>query len=214
MYNPPPLPSINIESPYSNLLAPPTAPATVQISYPGLSSTPTQSRTPSLLHESLQTSSTPKSTHFDNSRSRKRKSPRNAEPSPMTGYSDSDSGDDGALWTKRPMDLAGTSIPSPGRKSLNRISKATGRISAHDHEPLDRPYPAQVYDNLQEFFPRLDLDKSVIAVSLTDSTSGDARKRRVKKSIRMVAEEQSNRAQSGMRRRTKFWDSKVEELHM
>jgi len=74
-----------------------------------------------------------------------------------------------------------------------------------------RPIPAEVYENLQEFFPQCDLDKAVVN---PESVSGEDRKQRVKKSIRMVAEEQNNRAQHGLRRRTKLWDSRVEELRM
>jgi len=75
-----------------------------------------------------------------------------------------------------------------------------------------RPAPEEVYDHLQEFFPHHDLDKAIIEVGQADSTRD--RRRQAKKSIRMVAEERVNRSQRGIRRKTKLWDSNVEELRM
>jgi mitogen-activated protein kinase kinase kinase len=88
----------------------------------------------------------------------------------------------------------------------------------HEHgDPwAPRPVPEEVYDHLQEFFPHHDLDKAIIEVGQADSTPEvlSDRRRHAKKSIRMVAEEQINRNQRGIRRKTKLWDSNVEELRM
>jgi len=80
-----------------------------------------------------------------------------------------------------------------------------------------RPSPETVYGHLQAFFPDHDVDKAVVDADGFDPSVEDknTRQKRVKKSIRMVAEEQANRnVQLGSRRRTKLWDSNVEELRM
>ncbi|KAF8078698.1 kinase-like domain-containing protein [Lyophyllum atratum] len=206
VYQPPPLPSIKAGSPYSARLSPPAVQGADE-AYPiRLHS-----------HNPLPGSS-PNS--YDGAAHRhttsRQSSRRQTKASLITDYSDSD-GDD-KIWAIRPADLSTRSGPSRPRarsSSRNRrTSKATSPIDGHDE--WARPIAAQVYGNLQEFFPEYDLEKAVIAVSPADSTPAERedRKQRIKKSIRLVAEEQNNRAQLGVRRRTKLWDSKVEELRM
>ncbi|KAG6912025.1 hypothetical protein DXG01_000273 [Tephrocybe rancida] len=105
----------------------------------------------------------------------------------FSDYAESDNNDD-EIWAKRPTDLS----------------------NKGDHEEWLRPAPAAVYENLQDFFPEYDLNKAVVPITSANTLSKERGQDR-KKSIRVVAE---NRAQSGPRRRTKLWDSKVEELHM
>ncbi|KAG6842274.1 hypothetical protein C0991_000244 [Blastosporella zonata] len=114
----------------------------------------------------------------------------------FSDYHESDDDDD--IWAVRPADLSNKS--EPGRR-------ASG-IGAHD-EWL-RPVAAAVYENLQDFFPHYDLEKPVVPIT---SANGLAKERGEdkKKSIRVVA---ADRAQSGANRRTKLWDSKVEQLRM
>jgi mitogen-activated protein kinase kinase kinase len=137
---------------------------------------------------------------------------------------DSDDSDFGtSLWKRPPADLTagrlkdGLSRTASSRSS--QIRKAIFRPSTHhEHDApwAPRPVPEEVYDHLQEFFPHHDLDKAIIEVGHADSTAepkaSDDRRRQAKKSIRMVAEEQINRNQIGMRRKTKLWDSNVKEL--
>ncbi|RDB29221.1 MAP kinase kinase kinase mkh1 [Hypsizygus marmoreus] len=223
VYTPPPLPGVNANAPYSARLSPPSL-SSVAIHAPP---EPPARPISNVVHtRDIHSSGQDGFTLPDNSRSHRKYSGYSKRSfsavSPTTTHqSESDSEDDDGLWKKRPVDLATKASENARpsiRNSLFRTSKASSYVSAHRHEIWTRPYPAEVYDNLQEFFPHCDLDKPVMAVDPINSSRAegiDERKKRVKKSIRMVAEEQSNQVQLGMRRRTTLmWDSKVEELRM
>lgn len=214
MYHPPPLPSINAESPYSARLSPPAVQGADE-AYP--------SPDP-IGNNAHPVSSPPSPTSFKKGPSHRemashQSSRRQTKASLISdSYSlNSDSEGDDEIWAKPPADLTTKGGPSRSHDRSSRNHKTREPISPiSGHDEWSRPVPAEVYGNLQEFFPEYDLDKAVIAVNLTDSglAEGEDRKQRIKKSIRMVAEEQNSRAQSGTRRRTKLWDSKVEELRM
>jgi len=112
----------------------------------------------------------------------------------------------------------GTTHMVSSTSSQSRIVVYRAGTHEHDTPWAPRPVPEEVYDHLQEFFPHHDLDKAVIEVghveSIMEPTALEDRRRQVKKSIRMVAEEQINRNLTGMQRRTKLWDTNVEELLM
>lgn len=207
IYQPPPLPSVD-NAPYSTRLAPsalyhaPYSPPIIQHS----------THSPTVLPSSNY-SSTPSPDHPEPGLSHKE----------GDDYCDSDDSELGtSLWKRPPIDLT-AGRPNDGRTLSSRFSqvkKAIHRNSTYYHEHdaawAPRPVPKEVYDHLQEFFPRHDLDKAIIDVGHPDSTPEpkdfDDKRMQAKKSIRMVAEEQINRSQTGMRRRTTLWDSNVEEL--
>ena len=214
IYNPPPLPGVDNKSPYSARLAPslhhaPYSPPIVRQS--------TQ------VHSTQSTVRHPAPYHFD-----ARKVDRPEIESSRREGDDNDDSDDSdfgtSLWKRPPADLtAGRLTDGLSRTASSRssqIKKALLRVSSHHgHAPwAPRPAPDEVYDHLQEFFPHHDLDKAIIEVNHAESTpepkTTDDRRRHAKKSIRMVAEEQITRNQIGMRRKTKLWDSNVEELRM
>jgi hypothetical protein len=212
-YNPPPLPGVDNKSPYSARLAPsslhhaPYSPPIVRRNTQAYSSPTTMKHSASY--------------HFS---ARKVDNPETeVSQKEDEDNDDSDDSDFGtSLWKRPPVDLTaaarlkdGPSRPPSTRSS--QVRKAIFRASIHHHE-LDaswapRPVPEEVYDHLQEFFPHHDLDKAIIEVTPEPKTL-DNRRRQAKKSIRMVAEEQINRNQIGMRRKTKLWDSNVKELRM
>lgn len=211
VYQPPPLPSISAESPYSARLSP----AMVQRAdeaYPPPYLNGSNAHPVSPLAGLTSSGNDPSRREMASHQSSRRQTRASLI---SDGYSlNSDSEGDDEIWAIPPADLTAKGGPSRTRVSSSRSKEPTSPISAH--EEWARPVPAEVYGNLQDFFPEYDLDKAVIAVSLADpgSTEREDRKQRVKKSIRMVAEEQNSRAQLGTRRRTKLWDSKVEELRM
>lgn len=216
VYSPPPLPGVDNKSPYSARLA------------PSLHHAP---YSPSIVRQSTQVHSTQSTarhpaSHYLNAR--KVDKPE-IELSRKEGddNDDSDDSDFGtSLWKRPPTDLTakrlkdGLSRTASSRSS--QIRKAVLRVSSHHHGHdapwAPRPVPEEVYDHLQEFFPHHDLDKAIIEVGNADTTpepkASDDRRWYAKKSIRMVAEEQITRNQIGMRRKTKLWDSNVEELRM
>lgn len=212
VYTPPPLPETH-SAPYSvHLAAPPMhyLPASVNNYHAQLSQIPTQS-------EPL-----PQREIIPNRR-------KTAEwPEGASEY-DTYSDTGGTYWKRPPLDLAisegSRSGFSQSDTSLRRFSASSRwkgkRVSVQQTEDMSwatRPPPETVYGHLQEFFPYHDVDKVVIDVNDVDSspaTKTHLSKRRPKKSIRMVAEEQADRnIRLGSRRRTKLWDSNVEELRM
>jgi len=216
VYNPPPLPGVDNKSPYSARLA------------PSLHHAP---YSPPIVRQSTQIDSTQSTvglpaSYYSNAR--KVDKPE-TELSRKEGHDNDDSDDSDlgtSLWKRPPADLtAGRPKDSLSRTASSRssqIRKAVLRVSSHHHEQnapwAPRPVPEEVYDHLQEFFPHHDLDKAIIEVGHVESTPEpkalNDRRRHAKKSIRMVAEEQITRNQIGMRRKTKLWDSNVEELRM
>ncbi|GLB36076.1 putative ste ste11 protein kinase [Lyophyllum shimeji] len=215
VYQPPPLPRIDVDSPYSARLSPPIVQGADE-AYPSLYLNGSNARTLASPANSTSPGSGPSGWERVSHQSIRRQTKASLK---SNGYSlNSDSEGDDEIWAVPPADLTAQGGPSRRRaRSSSRSPKGketTNRISAHDD--WARPVPAEVYGNLQEFFPKYDLDQAIIAVSPLDagSTEGEDRKQRVKKSIRMVAEERNSRAQLGTRRRTKLWDSTVEELRM
>ncbi|KAG5642465.1 hypothetical protein DXG03_002775, partial [Asterophora parasitica] len=198
VYHPPPLPTLCVRAPYSTQLSPPAIHVANEAYSPFPSTTPTSSRHKTGAHQT-------------------RTSRRQTAVSESSGgyYYDSDNDD---IWAVPPADMAGRGATPPRReRSFSRPRKASeARSRTTAHEEWLRPGPSEVYENLQGFFPEYDLDQPVAPVTPVDSSSieREERKHRVKRSIRMVAEERNSRAKQGERRRTKFWDSKLEQLRM
>ncbi|KAF5385256.1 hypothetical protein D9615_001456 [Tricholomella constricta] len=205
VYNPPPLPNIDLASPYSARLSPQVVLGANE-AYPA----------PHVPH--IRASSPVSSASVNIGSSRRKPASHQASQRQTTVsetsddyYPDTYNDDDDEIWTKPPADLTTKGASSRHRASRNHsASEAASRASTH--EEWARPVHSEVYENLQGFFPEYDLD-AVISVGSAGSPLVDRedRKQRIKKSIRMVAEEQNR---LGSRRRTKLWDSKVEELRM
>lgn len=210
VYTPPPLPGVDSKTPYSARLVPSS-----------LHHAPYSPPTPPPSSQ-MQTMWRPASYNL---------SARGDELElPLRDSDDNDDSDDSnigtSLWKRPPLDLIAERLQgSPSRTASTRssqIRRTIFRASSQHYEDdaswAPRPVPEEVYDHLQEFFPYHDLDKAIIEVGHVDSTPKpkflDDKQRQAKKSIRMVAEEQINRRQIGTRRKTKLWDSNVEELRM
>jgi hypothetical protein len=121
-------------------------------------------------------------------------------------YSESDSDSNaGTLWKKPPVPLQKTHSPNKSSKSAHRRSIIEVK---RESTWAPRPDLHDVYSNLQDFFPRVDLDKPIVA----PSPSGERQRRT--KSIRMVAETNRNNLDNSQLHRTatKLWGHKVEEV--
>lgn len=214
IYSPPPLPGVDNKSPYSARLAPSSL---HHPPYP-----------PPMIRRNTQAPSThstmmhPASYYFT-ARSVDKPEAESRKEFEGDDNDESDDSDFGSsLWKRPPVDLTAGGLNDgqsrPASSISSQIRKAIFRMHHHedDAEWAPRPVPEEVYDHLQEFFPHHDLDKAIIEVGLAGSTpepgASDDSRRQAKKSIRMVAVEQNN--QIGMRRKTKLWDSNVEELRM
>lgn len=231
VYTPPPLPNTNSGSLYSSQLAPPSLhylPASSNHSNPLTTlSTSIFSNQPEG-HERLENN---RNSHLHSTVGSNWLNPEGASED------DTDSDTGGTyFWKKPPLDFPMSAESTRSRfsqsenpRSPSRFSvssrwkgKTPNRASIQQNEQdmtwATRPPPETVYGHLQEFFPDHDVDKVVIdvgEVDLSQPEDNNVRKQRVKKSIRMVAEEQVNRnVRLGSRRRTKLWDSNVEELRM
>ncbi|KAF7320064.1 Protein kinase domain-containing protein [Mycena kentingensis (nom. inval.)] len=131
-------------------------------------------------------------------------------------YSVSDSDSDGysyGMWKKPPEAQGGRSpspSPSKARKKAHRKSIIETK---RDTTWAPRPGVGDVYSHLDEFFPRVDLDKPL---DTTPTTPGLSDRQRRTKSIRMQAEEinRLNRMQdpSLQRRATRLWGHRIEEV--
>ncbi|KAJ6509463.1 kinase-like domain-containing protein [Mycena vitilis] len=119
-------------------------------------------------------------------------------------YSDSDSDSNaGTIWKKPPVELPSPS--KPNKFAHRRSIIETKRESTW----APRPGVRDVYSHLQDFFPKVDLDKPIVT-----SSSPSDRQRRTK-SIRMVAElNRTNMDNFGLRRAatTKLWGHRVKEV--
>ncbi|KAG6898063.1 hypothetical protein C0992_006541 [Termitomyces sp. T32_za158] len=184
VYNPPPLPSVNGNLPFSSRLQPISnygIPEAYPVSLP--------SKPPSTL--SVASSRQAVISHSSDR-------PRTQASHSSSEYRESDSEVYGDIWAKPPSDLS-------HKGETTRPVSHFGGDGAREDWP--RPVPAAVYENLQDFFPEYDLEKPVVPIISSSREHGRDRK----KSIRVVAKD---RAQSGPQRGTKLWDNKVEELHM
>ncbi|KAJ7125654.1 kinase-like domain-containing protein [Mycena crocata] len=121
-------------------------------------------------------------------------------------YSESDSDSNGGTmyWQKPPVELQ-------KRKSNKSAHRRSIIETKRDSTWAPRPGLNVVYSHLQDFFPRVDLDKPITSPA---SSSQSERPRRTK-SIRMVAEiSRNNLENSTLQRRptTKLWGHRVEEV--
>ncbi|KAG6828713.1 hypothetical protein H0H92_007021 [Tricholoma furcatifolium] len=190
VYRPPPLPNVDSGSPFSSRLVPPAQDAALEAYPPSVSSTSSSSVERVVSHSYS---------------GRRTRASYNISYNPRP---ESDSDDDDDIWAKPPRDLSARGKLIQGNKRPISRTEGPSRVaSVSDHEEWPRPVPAAVYENLQGFF-KYDLEKAVVPITSTNTfIKGGERK----KSIRVVAEDC---AQSGARRRTKLWDSRVEELSM
>jgi hypothetical protein len=230
-YTPPPLPSTSAGSPYSSQLAPPSLRHLPASNFNALATNPHSLALPNQPGGGI-----PR--HVDDGPDSNDNFSHGA-PDPDGGSEyDTDSNTGGtSIWKKPPFDLSISPESAKSRvnqsdlnrRSSSRVSrsswwkgKSSSRASVQQNEQdmiwATRPPPETVYHRLQEFFPDHDVDKVVIDVGEADPSIpediNNARKQRIKKSIRMVAEEQVNRNIQLGSRRTKLWDSNVEELRM
>ncbi|KAF8213121.1 kinase-like domain-containing protein [Mycena galopus ATCC 62051] len=131
-------------------------------------------------------------------------------------YSESDSDStSGTMWKVAPGQLQKARAPSPSPSKASKSSKYAKRRSIietnRESTWAPRPGVRDVYSHLQDFFPRVDLDKPIVAASTSD------RHRRTKSIRTTVAEldrANSDSRGGGVRRAatTKLWGHKVEEV--
>ncbi|KAJ7487527.1 kinase-like domain-containing protein [Mycena galericulata] len=121
-------------------------------------------------------------------------------------YSESDSDSNvGTLWQKPPIDLQ--KPPAP-RHQEDKFARRRSIIETkQDMTWAPRPNLQEVYSNLQDFFPRVDLDKPIVGPSPEQSD-----RRRRTRSIRMVAEVNRNAQLRRTATTTKLWGHRVEEM--
>ncbi|KAJ7103620.1 kinase-like domain-containing protein [Mycena belliarum] len=122
-------------------------------------------------------------------------------------YSESDSDSNaGTLWKKPPTTLRRSSSPSKSNRTSRRRSIIETK---QDTTWAPRPGVHDVYSNLQDFFPRVDLDKPI---GPSDQSQADRQRRT--KSIRMVVEVNRNDLEHARLHRTstKLWGYKLEEV--
>ncbi|KAK0464896.1 kinase-like domain-containing protein [Desarmillaria tabescens] len=181
IYHPPPLPSAEVEPPFSSTV---TAPNQLYFNthYP--------QHSPSF-------------------------SPASALTSTSTNYStlsSSDSSDFGtSLWQKPPISAqpvpSPPPLPSPPSYSDRKASARLSRI-----EGWHRPHLEDVYQRLDYYFPEHDVDRPVVKA---DTVASQPKDRHMRKSIRMVAQEQLNRNLSDpecrLKRSTTLWGGRIEE---
>ncbi|KAJ7900268.1 kinase-like domain-containing protein [Mycena olivaceomarginata] len=125
-------------------------------------------------------------------------------------YSESDSDSNaGTLWKKPPMELQKPRALSPSPSAKRSAHRRSIIETKRESTWAPRPGVRDVYSNLENFFPRVDLDKPIVTPSPSD------RHRRTK-SIRMTVAElnRMDSASPGLRRAatTKLWDHKVQEV--
>ncbi|KAG6818003.1 hypothetical protein H0H87_009158 [Tephrocybe sp. NHM501043] len=193
VYYPPPLPSVDTSSPFSSRLLPITTHGADEEYPPSL-----REKLPTTPHSSRRNAGSRHSNHR-----------RTRASQALSDYHGSDYDDE--IWAVRPADLLNRGEPSRRARSSSRTRGPSRDINGIDaHDEWCRPIPAAVYENLQDFFPEYDLEKAVVPIASPNALTPEREEDR-KKSILVVA---ADRAQSGARRRTKLWDSKVEELLM
>ncbi|KAJ7071104.1 kinase-like domain-containing protein [Mycena amicta] len=125
--------------------------------------------------------------------------------SQLDTYSDSDS-DSYGMWKKPPEALRRSPSPSKSNKSARRRSIIETK---RDATWAPRPIVRDVYSHLDEFFPKVDLDKAV------DTPDPQSDRQRRTKSIRMQAAEINRLNQEpGLQRRATrlLWGHPVEEV--
>ncbi|KAJ7783708.1 kinase-like domain-containing protein [Mycena maculata] len=116
-------------------------------------------------------------------------------------YSESDSDSNTGMWQKPPVELQKSSPSRQENKFAHRRSIIERK---QDVTWAPRPGLQDVYSNLQDFFPRVDLDKPIVAPS--------ADRQRRTKSIRMVAEINRDARLRRTATTTKLWGHRVEEM--
>ncbi|KAK0208085.1 kinase-like domain-containing protein [Desarmillaria ectypa] len=179
IYRPPPLPSADIEPPFSSTLTAPN-PLHLNTHYP--------QHSPSI-------------------------SPASALTSASTSYSTLSSGDTSdfgsSLWQKPP--IGARPLPSPPSPLSHSDKKASVPLSRI--ESWHRPHLEDVYQHLDYYFPRHDVDRPVVKA---DTVASQPKDRHIRKSMRMVAQEQLNRNLSDpecrLKRSTTLWGGRIEEL--
>ncbi|CAA7258667.1 unnamed protein product [Cyclocybe aegerita] len=139
-------------------------------------------------------------------------------------FSDSDSAS-GSIWQKPPpgvpqhrhrSKLSGqeetSDIPPSSGEEYQSSSSNPRRVSAFAGPT--RPGVREVFENLQEFFPKHNLDEPVME-SPIDGTNRVRANRVTMRSIKTIAEEQISRGSVDSpqcRRQTRLWDSRLEEI--
>ncbi|KAJ3514226.1 hypothetical protein NLJ89_g2497 [Agrocybe chaxingu] len=137
-------------------------------------------------------------------------------------FSDSDSAG-GSMWQKPPPNVHHRRSKLSGQEETSDIPPSSGeeyqsnsrRVSAFAGPT--RPGVRQVFENLQEFFPKHNLDEPVIESPIEPSHGPNrARANRVTmRSIKTIAEEQISRGSIDSlqcRRQTRLWDGRLEEI--
>ncbi|KAK0478230.1 kinase-like domain-containing protein [Armillaria novae-zelandiae] len=186
-YNPPPLPSTDVELPSTLETTDPLHPNT---HYPQFS--------PSLSSATTLISASANHSTFSSS--------------------DTESDFGGTFWQKPPINLRPLpSLPPPPpttRPRLHSEKRACARLSRIEckrNSAWHRPHLEDVYQRLDYYFPEHDVDRPVVKA---DKVASQPKDRRMRKSLRMVAQEQLNRNLSDPEHRVKsaLWGSRIEEL--
>ncbi len=189
IYNPPPLPSADVESPLSSTLTA-SGPLHPNTHYPQFSPSPSSAST-------LISASTNYSTFLS---------------------SDTESDFGGTLWQKppisaRPLPSPPPPPPPPRSHSDKRACARLSRIECKRNSAWHRPHLEDVYQRLDYYFPEHDVDRPVVKA---DRVASQPKDRCMRKSLRMVAQEQLNRNLSDPEHRVKcntaLWGGRIEEL--
>ncbi|PBK77479.1 kinase-like protein [Armillaria solidipes] len=189
IYNPPPLPGADVESPFSSTLTA-TDPLHPNTHYPQFS--------PSLSSASTLISASTNYSTFSSS--------------------DTDSDFGGIFWQKpptsaRPLPSPPPPPPPPRPHSDKRACARLSRIECKRNSAWHRPHLEDVYQRLDYYFPEHDVDRPVVKA---DRVASQPKDRRMRKSLRMVAQEQLNRNLSDPEHRVKcntaLWGGRIEEL--
>lgn len=189
IYNPPPLPSADVKSPFSSTLTA-SDPLHLNTHYPQFS--------PSISSASTLISASTNYSTFSSS--------------------DTDSDFGGTLWQKppisaRPLPSPPPPPPPPRSHSDKRACARLSRIECKRDSAWHRPHLEDVYQRLDYYFPEHDVDRPVVKA---DRVASQPKDRLMRKSLRMVAQEQLNRNLSDpehrVKRNTALWGGRIEEL--
>ncbi|KAK0198191.1 kinase-like domain-containing protein [Armillaria mellea] len=190
IYNPPPLPSADVESPFSS---------TLEVTDPPYPNTHYPQFSPSLSSASTLISA----------------------PTSHSIFSSSDTESDfgGTFWQKPPISARPLPSPPPPpppplprSHSSKRACARLSRIDCKRNSAWHRPHLEDVYQRLDYYFPEHDVDRPR-PVAKADKVAGQPKDRRMRKSVRMIAQEQLNRNLSDPEHRnTALWGGRIEEL--
>ncbi|KAG1469644.1 hypothetical protein G6F56_003139 [Rhizopus delemar] len=145
----------------------------------------------------------------------KKTSANSLPPSPTKSHFLDDSTNQNILWavppTHHPFDHVGPITPESDEQTKKQFPDPSTQVNFWGERP-----PAEVvFENLESYFDKQDLDKEVVVE--TDHTSPLHRRGTLTKSIRLVAREASRRYKTSnerivRRKSTKLWDQRVVEV--